>query len=68
MELQALWANNQLRSKRSQAFHADLAERVGGLHAVEEWAHVLSLGEQQRVAFARLLLHRPQLAFLARTP
>jgi len=23
-----------------------------------------SLGEQQRVAFARLLLHRPQLAFL----
>lgn len=41
-----------------------LAERVGGLDAELEWAHVLSLGEQQRVAFLRLLLHRPQLAFL----
>lgn len=37
---------------------------MGGLDAELEWAHVLSLGEQQRVAFLRLLLHRPQLAFL----
>ena len=43
---------------------AELAGRVGGLAAEVEWAHMLSLGEQQRVAMARLLLHRPSLAFL----
>jgi ABC-type multidrug transport system fused ATPase/permease subunit len=37
---------------------------VGGLEAEAEWSHVLSLGEQQRVAFLRLLLHAPKLAFL----
>ncbi|MCP9759910.1 ABC transporter ATP-binding protein/permease [Aquitalea sp. S1-19] len=30
----------------------------------EEWAHILSLGEQQRLAFGRLLLAQPQSAFL----
>lgn len=29
-----------------------------------EWSSVLSLGEQQRLAFARMLLARPKLAFL----
>ena len=43
---------------------AELVERVGGLEAEAEWSHVLSLGEQQRVAFLRLLLHAPKLAFL----
>lgn len=42
----------------------DLADRVGGLAADVEWGHVLSLGEQQRVAAARLLAARPGLAFL----
>ena len=37
---------------------------MGGLEAEAEWSHVLSLGEQQRVAFLRLLLHAPKLAFL----
>ena len=37
---------------------------MGGLEAEAEWSHVLSLGEQQRVAFLRLLLHAPRLAFL----
>lgn len=41
-----------------------LAPRVGGLDADAEWAHVLSLGEQQRVAAARLLAARPAAAFL----
>ena len=36
----------------------------GGLNAVVEWADVLSAGEQQRVAFARLFLRRPVCAFL----
>ncbi|KAK9832987.1 hypothetical protein WJX74_003669 [Apatococcus lobatus] len=42
----------------------DLAHKVGGLETELEWGHVLSLGEQQRMAFLRLLLHQPALAFL----
>lgn len=39
-------------------------ERVGGLDAEADWANTLSLGEQQLVAFARLLIARPRFAFL----
>jgi ABC-type uncharacterized transport system fused permease/ATPase subunit len=35
-----------------------------GLDTEVDWASVLSLGEQQRVALVRLLVHRPLLAFL----
>lgn len=35
-----------------------------GLDTDLDWASVLSLGEQQRVALVRLLFHRPLLAFL----
>ncbi len=42
----------------------DLAERFGGLDSIEDWDHVLSMGEQQRVAFARLLLTKPRYAIL----
>jgi vitamin B12/bleomycin/antimicrobial peptide transport system ATP-binding/permease protein len=43
----------------------DLAARFpGGLDARAEWAHVLSLGEQQRLSAARLLAASPALAFL----
>ena len=38
-----------------------LAERLGEEH---HWALMLSPGEQQRVAFARAFLHRPQWLFL----
>ena len=30
----------------------------------QDWTRILSLGEQQRLAFARLLLHKPNVAFL----
>lgn len=43
---------------------ADLPERVGGLDAELDWADILSLGEQQRLAFARLFLSRPRYAVL----
>jgi putative ATP-binding cassette transporter len=43
---------------------ADLAERFGGFDAQKDWAEVLSLGEQQRVAFARVLLSKPRYAIL----
>lgn len=42
----------------------DLPARVGGLDAEIEWKDRLSLGEQQKIAFGRLLLDRPLCAFL----
>ncbi len=42
----------------------DLAARFGGLDIVQNWDSVLSMGEQQRVAFARLLLTKPRYAIL----
>ncbi len=42
----------------------ELADRLGGLDAVHDWAKVLSLGEQQRLAFARVLLAEPRFAML----
>ncbi|HWG45419.1 MAG TPA: ATP-binding cassette domain-containing protein [Gemmataceae bacterium] len=40
-------------------------ERVGGLDTPQrEWTSILSLGEQQSLAFARLLLVEPDFAFL----
>jgi vitamin B12/bleomycin/antimicrobial peptide transport system ATP-binding/permease protein len=41
-----------------------LYDRFGGLDVEMHWADVLSAGEQQRLAFARLLLNRPRYAFL----
>jgi len=42
----------------------DVAERSGGLDAELDWSKVLSVGEQQRMAFARLLLAAPRYAML----
>lgn len=43
----------------------DIYDRVDGdLGKVVDWINVLSLGEQQRVAFARLFLKHPSIAFL----
>lgn len=41
-----------------------LPNRVDGLDDIRDWANLLSLGEQQRLAFARLLLAEPTLAIL----
>ncbi|HYR25184.1 MAG TPA: ATP-binding cassette domain-containing protein, partial [Aquabacterium sp.] len=42
----------------------DLADRFGGLHAELDWGKVLSVGEQQRLAFARALLTKPRYLLL----
>ncbi len=42
----------------------DLAGRCGGLDAELDWGKLLSVGEQQRLAFARVLLSRPRFAML----
>ena len=41
-----------------------LAEGDSGLDRVQDWEKLLSGGEQQRLAFARLLVHEPRLAIL----
>ncbi|KGQ69718.1 ABC transporter ATP-binding protein [Chelonobacter oris] len=41
-----------------------LAHLSDKLSEHNEWTQILSLGEQQRVAFARLLLNKPQIVFL----
>lgn len=42
----------------------DIVSRFNGFDSVYEWSSVLSLGEQQRLAFARLLLAKPKLVLL----
>jgi putative ATP-binding cassette transporter len=41
-----------------------LGHLAGRLDDVADWANVLSPGEQQRVAFARVLLAKPKVVFL----
>lgn len=41
-----------------------LLSRFDSLDSTHEWSNALSLGEQQRLSFARLLLSKPSLALL----
>ena len=44
---------------------SDVLARVDGdLDSVVDWSNVLSLGDQQRIAFARLFLRRPEFTLL----
>jgi putative ATP-binding cassette transporter len=43
-----------------------LVERVGGLDVERDWPTILSLGERQQLAIARLILARPSFAILDR--
>ncbi|MBD1807532.1 ABC transporter ATP-binding protein/permease [Microcoleus sp. FACHB-SPT15] len=53
-----------LKQVLEQVNLAGLDERFGGFDAQQDWADVLSLGEQQRLTFARLLLNKPNYAIL----
>lgn len=62
MEIEA--SDEELKAILLQINLPDLDERFEGFDAVEDWSSVLSLGEQQRLTFARLLLNKPQYAIL----
>lgn len=57
-------ADPLLRQVLLQVGLADLAERYPSLDAEDDWARVLSGGEQQRLAIVRVLLQHPQLVML----
>lgn len=68
---QLLYPHPENQFNDRQLFHVlkqvnlpDLATQFGGLDTVKKWSQILSIGEQQRLAFARLLLHQPQYAIL----
>ena len=56
--------DEELRALLREVNLPDLADRVGGLDAVRDWAKVLSTGEQQRLAFARALRSRARFVIL----
>jgi putative ATP-binding cassette transporter len=56
--------DEQLLRVLEQVGLPNLVERFGGLDVQQDWFDVLSLGEQQRVAFARLFINRPRYAIL----
>lgn len=44
--------------------HLGLSSLAERLDESDDWSRILSLGEQQRIAFIRILLFRPQLVFM----
>jgi len=60
--LDGKWTDAELQTVLEQVNLAELAQRHGGFATILRWSEVLSLGEQQRLAFARLLLTKPRYA------
>lgn len=56
--------DKELKQALQQVNLKDLDERFGGFDVEKDWTSVLSLGEQQRVSFARILLNKPPYAIL----
>ena len=57
--------DEQLAEVLTQVNLPDLADRyTDSFDTIEEWGDVLSLGEQQRLSFARVLIHQPAYTLL----
>ena len=61
---QARFSDSQLRNVLEEVNLAGMISRYPDLGIQQDWPRLLSLGEQQRLAFARLLLNSPQFAVL----
>ena len=61
---QSSLGDEQLLEILEQVHLPQLAARVGGLDAVHDWEKLLSVGEQQRLAFGRVLVHAPSIVIL----
>ncbi len=59
-----LVADAQLLDLLARVNLPELVDRFGGLDAAVDWQKVLSIGEQQRLAFARVLLTKPRFVML----
>ena len=58
------FSDDQLRSVLKEVNLASLLDRYPDLTIKQDWPRILSLGEQQRLAFGRLLLNSPRFAVL----
>lgn len=61
---QSSLSDEQLLEILEQVNLPHMVERMGGLDAVHDWEKMLSVGEQQRLAFARVLVHEPGIVIL----
>ncbi len=58
-------SDDEIRAVVTNVNLTDMFARVDDdLDRIVDWGNILSLGEQQRVAFARLFLRKPKFAFL----
>ena len=62
--LRAIAADERLLELLQEVHLETLAEQVGGLEATHDWEKLLSTGEQQRLAFARVLARQPGMVIL----
>ncbi len=58
------FSDDHLLSVLNEVNLSSLSERYPNLDIKQDWPRILSLGEQQRLAFARLLLNSPRFAVL----
>ncbi len=58
------FSDEQLRSVLNEVNLSTLIDRYPDLDVKQDWPRILSLGEQQRLAFGRLLLNAPRFAVL----
>ena len=59
-------ADERLISVLTQLAFGPILDRVGGLDVERDWANILTVGEQQLLGIARLLIAQPKFAFLDR--
>ena len=61
---EARFSNDQLRHVLDEVNLGALSSRYPDLDVKQDWPRILSLGEQQRLAFGRLLLNAPRFVVL----